>query len=304
MQLILKNIGPTTGLVSWLKGFKDINNTILVEVDLLEKKFITKCFTESRNIIKYSELSFENAGYVLDALTDNDNNSLLTKNKELSASYKNTFTGDDRIKIGLYDILTNIIDVAIMYADNVEHTITITFDAANNVKYVGSDKAMQQYQSEKMIFSSKTLTMTINCTVLTEFFRFLDDTKFNNVCKLGNEMSCVVTPETVSNLSRISQLFKSEKSRSAIKFYTLYEDGAWTLYALDENDGRYNYLLGYYADGQTVAEASEIVLRENFITATKALNTEMQIVMSADKMVKRILILTPNCKIVVAAQQI
>lgn len=303
MQLILKNTGPTASFVSWLKGFKDIHNTILIEVDLTEKKFIAKCFTESRNIVKYSDITFENAGYEMDSLSDNDGNSLLTIGNELEASYTNIFTGDNRIKIGLYDILSNIIDVALMYVD-VEHTITLNFDLANNVKYVGGDKAMKQYQSEKLIFGSKTLTMTINCTVLTEFFRFLDDNTFMNVCKLGNEMSCNVTPETISNLNRISQLFKSEKTRSAIKFYTQQESGSWALYALDELDSRYNYLLGYYADGQKISESAEIVLRENFITATKAINTDMQIIMSANKSAKRILITTENCKIVVAAQQL
>lgn len=304
MQLILKNNGSTAGFIAWLKGFKDINPTILIEVDLTEQKFIAKCFPESRCIVKYSEISFDAAGYTIDELLDNDGNSLLTQKKALSAAYKTSFTGDNRIKVGIYNVLPKIIDVAMMYADDIEHTVEFVFDIANNVKFVGADKPVKQYQSEKIIFNSKSLTMTINCSVLSEFFRFLSDDVLDKMLQLGGEIALTVTPETISNLNRISQLFMSEKSRASIKFYTKQEnDGNWALYAFDEVNKSYNYLLGYYNDEQTnISETSIVILRDNFINATKGITTEMQLVISA-AVSSRIIVTADSTKIVIASHQ-
>lgn len=304
MQLILKNTGVTIPFITWLKGFKDISSTILIEVDLVENKFISKCFPESRAIVKYSEISFESAGYEVKDILDNDGNSILTNKNTLKAEYKKEFTGDNRIKVGIYNILNKVIDVALMYSDNIEHTLSVDFDLSTNVKYVGADKGVKQYQAEKLIFDSKTLTYNINCSVLSEFFRFLTDDVFANISKLGGEISINVTPETISNLNRISQLFMSDKTRAAIKFYTkkTEDTGTWALYAYDETDKSYNYLLGYYADDQHVSDTSIVILRENFINATKAINTDMQIVISATAL-SRIVITTPDAQIIVASHQ-
>lgn len=304
MQLVLKNTGSTAGFIAWLKGFKDINPTILIEVDLTSEKFIAKCFPDSRCIVKYSEISFEAAGYAVEELTDNDGNSMLTQKKSLSATYKNTFTGDNRIKVGVYSILPKVIDVATMYTDNIDHTIAFTFDISNNVKYVGAEKPVKQYQTEKIIFKSKSLTMTINCSVLSEFFRFLSDEVLDKMLQMGGEIKLTVTPETISNLNRISQLFSSEKNRSAIKFYTKQEnDGNWALYAFDEVNKSYDYLLGYYNDDQTnMSETSIVVLRENFINATKGITNEMQLIISA-AVSNRIIVTSESTRIVIASHQ-
>ena len=117
-----------------------ISSTILIEVDLVENKFISKCFPESRAIVKYSEISFESAGYEVKDILDNDGNSILTNKNTLKAEYKKEFTGDNRIKVGIYNILNKVIDVALMYSDNIEHTLSVDFDLSTNVKYVGADK--------------------------------------------------------------------------------------------------------------------------------------------------------------------
>ena len=70
MQLVFKNTGSNTKFVNWLKGFKDIVNVLLIEVDIPEQKFVAKSFPESRSIVKYDELSFADAGYEIEALTD------------------------------------------------------------------------------------------------------------------------------------------------------------------------------------------------------------------------------------------
>lgn len=305
MQLVLKNTGSNTKFVNWLKGFKDIVNILLIEVDIPQQKFIAKSFPESRSIVKYDELSFADAGYEIESLSDNEGKSLLTAKKTLVAAYKDKMTGDDRIKVGLYNILNKFIDVETMYASGVEHTMTIHFDVSNNVKYARADEACTQWQSEKVILQSKSLAMTVKCSTLTEFFVFLkDDTFVNNVAVLEDPVSFTVTPEAIVNLNRISLLFASDKTRSTIKLYTKQDsDGKWGLYAFDATNKSYDYLMCYLEGGVSCIETEAFVLREFFITAAKSIDTEMQISMSTVAGSARIIISTADSKTVVSTQQ-
>lgn len=302
MQLVLKNTGNITKFITWLKGFKDINPTLLMEIDLTDQKFVAKGFPDSRSIVKYSEISFENAGYEIEQLLDNDGNSLLTAKGALTAKYKTEFTKDNRIKAGIFGILVKVIDVMNMYAE-VEHTMSFSFDTSENVKYVQAPNTMQQWQSEKWTLTSKTLSMTINCSQLSEFFRFLtDDLMLNTLCAMVEPMDFNVTPETISNLTRISQLFASDKTRNAIKFYPKKDGETYALYAFDETDKSYDYLLGYTTSNTVTEDASIAILRENFINATKALSDNMTISFSNSDS-SRVIVTSGTSKIVIASYQ-
>lgn len=305
MQLILKNTGSNTKFVNWLKGFKDIVNILLLEIDVPQQKFIAKSFPESRSIVKYDELSFVDAGYEILSLTDNEDKSLLTAKKTLVAAYKDNMTGDDRIKVGLYNILNKFIEVETMYASNIEHTLTVNFDISNNVKYARSEEICAQWQTEKVVLRSKSLAMTVKCSTLTEFFVFLKDDKFtNNIAILDDPVSFNVTPEAVANLNRMSILFASDKSRSIIKLYTKQnEDDKWGLYAFDATNMSYDYLMCYLDDDTPCVETEALILREIFITAAKSIDSEMQVELSSISGAARIIISTDNSKTVVATQQ-
>lgn len=304
MQLVFKNTGSNTKFVNWLKGFKDIVNVLLIEIDIPEQKFIAKSFPESRSIVKYDELSFADAGYEIEALTDNDGKSLLTVKKTLVAAYKNKMTGDDRIKAGLYNILNKFIEVESMYASGVEHTLTLEFDMSNNVKYARANDTIEQWQGEKIILQSKSLAMTVKCSTLTEFFVFLKDDIFNNnIAVLTDPIEFTVTPETIANLNRVSLLFASDKSRSTVKLYTKQDDNEkWGLYAFDATNKSYDYLLSYLEEDKTGIQTEAFVLREFLITAAKSLDSEMIISMSSVD-ATRIIISAGGSKTVVTAQQ-
>ena len=73
MELKFKQINNSTAnFVAWLKGFKDIQPNLLLEVDLVEKAFVAKCFPPEKSIVKYSRITFEDAGYELMFINDND----------------------------------------------------------------------------------------------------------------------------------------------------------------------------------------------------------------------------------------
>jgi hypothetical protein len=301
MQLILKSVGANSKFVSWLKGFKDIDNVLLIEVDIHDKKFVSKGFPDTRSIVKYDEISFENAGYELESLIDNEEKSMLSAKKTLLAAYKNNFKDDDRIKVGLYNILNKFIDVESMYS-SVEHTLTLQFDESNNVKYSGSNESVKQWQGEKLTLQSKSLSMTVKCSTLSDFFVFLKDTTFTTISNIDTPMHFTVTPETIANLNRVSLLFSSDKQRSNVKLYTKKVDDNWNLYAFDATNKSYDYLLSIADGSLEYVETELFILRENFITAAKSLDTDMVLSMS-EVDPQKLLIETTTSKTLVAAQQ-
>jgi hypothetical protein len=301
MQLILKSVGANSKFVSWLKGFKDIDNVLLIEVDIHDKKFVAKGFPETRSIVKYDEISFENAGYELESLIDNDEKSMLSVKKTLLAAYKNNFKDDDRIKVGLYNILNKFIDVESMYS-SVEHVLSLQFDESNNVKYSGSNESVKQWQGEKLTLQSKSLSMTVKCSTLSDFFVFLKDATFTTISTIDTPMHFTVTPETIANLNRVSLLFSSDKQRSNVKLYTKKVDDNWNLYAYDATNKSYDYLLSIEDGSREYVETELFILRENFITAAKSLDTDMTLIMS-EVDPQKLLIETSTSKTLVAAQQ-
>lgn len=299
MQLVLKSNGNTSPFVAWLKGFKDINSILLIEVDLVAHKFVAKCFPETRDIVKYSEISFEQAGYELNSLLENDEDILV--NGTLPTNLIPEYENDARIKVGVYKILPKYIDVMNMYSD-VDHTMKIRYDVSNNVKYIKATSPKKEWQGELVTLSSKTLSMNVKCSQLTEFFDFLPDSTVNMICNLDTPVSFMVLPETISNLDKVSQLFVSEKSKANVELYVKKDGDVFALYAYDATEKSYDYLLGYVTD-TTISVADDVrisIPRENFINAAKSLKENMTITMSQN-MPNRILVETPNSKSIISA---
>lgn len=301
MELRFKKINnqSTSGLVNWLKGFKEIQPSLLLEVDLGEQSFIAKCFPPEKSIVKYSKITFADAGFELTSINDNDGNAIT----DWANSYGNKFESAGRIKIGIYEILSKFIDVVSMFSE-VDHTMTIKFDICNDVKYIQdpTKKTYTEYQGETIQLKSVSLTMNIKCSVINEFFYKCDDDTFMNVvCFIKESIKFALTSETIANLIKISSVFTVNKSRDTIKFYSKQENDKWALYAYDETNGAYDYLLGYYTEGD-MCETSTVIFRENFINATKGINGEISITLDT-KNSSRMLIDSHASKIVVAAVQ-
>ena len=109
MNLVFKNKGTTTGLSSWLKSFKEIQTSLLIECDLQEQCFISKGFTSDHTVVKYSKISFEDAG--LEVLNIKDNEGVAYSLEEWNSKYK------VRIKIGIFLILPRFISVIDLLED-------------------------------------------------------------------------------------------------------------------------------------------------------------------------------------------
>ena len=57
-----KNVKPFS---AWLKKFASIENSLLIEVDEKHKCFVAKSYNEEKSVVKYSQISFVDAGFSL-----------------------------------------------------------------------------------------------------------------------------------------------------------------------------------------------------------------------------------------------
>ena len=291
MELKLKSIGSTNGFVTWLKGFKDINGSLLVEIDLESKEFIAKSFPQDKSVVKYAKISFEDAGYEYSYVHNNGEDFDWTQREA---------TNDGRVKLGIYNVLGKFIDVVSMF-DGSEHDMVVNFDICNNVLYWGAKKAEKEYQAETTVFQSKALTMTVKNSQISEFFQKCDDETFlTRVCNIGSPSTYEVNTAVLGNLSKIASVFAADKSRDLIKFYSKEVDGVLGLYAYDETNGSFDYLLGYYTTGE-VGATSTTIFKENFLNATKGLTAETLEITLDTAGASRILVDAGEAKVVIAA---
>ena len=291
MELKLKSIGSTNGFVTWLKGFKDINGSLLVEIDLESKEFIAKSFPQDKSVVKYAKISFEDAGYEYSYVHNNGEDFDLAQREA---------TNDGRVKLGIYNVLGKFIDVVSMF-DGSEHDMVVNFDICNSVLYLGAKKAEKEYQAETTVFHSNALTMTVKNSQISEFFQKCDDETFlTRVCNIGSPSTYEVNTAVLGNLSKIASVFAADKSRDLIKFYSKEVDGVLGLYAYDETNGSFDYLLGYYINGEAGA-TSTTIFKENFMNATKGLTAETLEITLDTAGASRILVDAGEAKVVIAA---
>jgi len=293
MELKFKSTGSTNEFATWLKGFKDILPSLLIEVDLETNEFIAKSFPPEKTIVKFSKISFEDAGFELTSITNGDD--------VIDWRTHDTDT-DGRVKIGIYESLGKLIDVISMFATT-DHEFIINFDICNNVMYMGAKKAEKEYMATSITLKSMSLTMIIMCASLSDFFQKCDDKTFLNVvCNIGSPSSYEVSVDALNNLAKISSLLSDPKNKDVIKFYSKEENGQRALYAYDDNSGKYDYLLGYYSNGEN-GDTATLIWREKFLNATKGILDDNLTITLDTAGASRILLESANSKIVIAAPQ-
>lgn len=296
MEIKFKSTQKTSNFINWLKGFKEIQTSLIIEADLSEKEFVAKAFPSNKNIVKYSTISFENSGLELLYVSDDEGNEIT----DWKGTYAGKFKAGDRVKIAIYNILPKFIDVLSMY-NEVDNTITIKFSECNNVLYIGAPEPVSEYQAESIQLKSLQLTMNIKCSNISDIFsKCDDDIFFEKVCKIANPTTYEMTSDNINNLIKISNVFGIDKSRDIIKFYTkLEEGGRWGLHAKDDTNDTYDYLMGYFDSG-TECEAEMTIYKENFIKALKGIDGDIKATIDVDG-TTRMVVDTEQTKIVVAA---
>lgn len=265
MELTFKNTGPTTGFSNWLKSFKDIQTSLLIECDLKGEYFVSKGFTGDHTVVKYGKVSFADAGFEFLVIKDNEGNSYTLD------EWNNNYT--ERIKIGIFLILPKFIQVVDTFSET-DYKMTVQFDVFNN-------GTTNEFHAQFMNFKSKSLKMKVKDCNISEFEQVSDDLFFNRINILDKAMSFEVTQDAVKNLTSISSVFITENKRDIIKFYTKIDEDAnkYALYAYDQSNEVYDYLIGYLKDGKGV-DGSVPVYRTNFLNAVNTKLSSNNVIIS------------------------
>lgn len=295
MQLQFKNNKNASEFSNWLKGFKDIQNSLLLEIDLIENAFIAKCFPPSKSIVRYSKLSFEDAGFELLYINDNEKNAVENWNE----SYGNKIDGGNRIKVGLYEMLPTFINYINLFND-VSFDMTIDFDLCKQVQYIQDGKPYPEYQVTDIVLKSQLLTIHVAGSKISEFFyRCTDELFFNTVCAVKEPVVFDIAQESINNLIKISSVTKAA-SKNSIKLYTKTHDNKVCLYAYDHENSTYDYLLGTLQGNDKCDNTYVIISRDNFINAVKGIDSNLQITLDQTSNAK-LLIGYGDAKVVVAS---
>ena len=265
MELIFKNNNNILGFINWFKAFKELQTSLLIECDLQESCFISKGFTSDHTVVKYGKITFEEAGLTILNIKDND---------------KNTFTREEwlekyniRIKIGIFMILPKFIQVLETFNDT-DFKLNIEFDIYKN----GSDN---EFHATSINFKSKSLKMKVKDCNISEFEQLSDELFFNQINVINNAMSFEISMNAIKNLMSISSVFMTDAKRDIIKFYTKFDSDIdkWAIYAYDQINESYDYLLGYLSEGNG-AENNLSIYRNSFLTAVNIKSNLESIIVS------------------------
>lgn len=271
MKLNFESKESTQEFVKWLKAFKEIDNSLLIEVDLAQKLFIAKVSTNDQALVRYSQIPFEKAGFtVSENIIDNDGNE------------KSINDFPSRINIGIFLSLDKLINKLGLIAST-KYTMTIEFDECIVVANGGTTS---EWDAQNIHFESLTCALE-NRTANKSEFVYISDDIFNNKIYVvpTTPYHTKVSADAIKTLLSVSGLYSFDASKDVIKFKIVEDKEAqkYKLVAIDGTNEQYKYALGFVEDADdAIKEFSLSVFRQKFIMATKGLNDSLVISMAPD----------------------
>jgi len=170
-----RNIKPFS---QWLKRFSSIDNSLLLEIDEENSGFIAKTYDESRSVVKFSKMGFNDAGMTVKT------------------------SGNKRIKVGLFNIQKVI--KTIEHFNNNEFLFTFNYG-----ELIGEETT---YAGTNIVLKNQSLKITIDCTSLN-IFKYISDELFNNtisrcepICKFK------LDKETIDKINSLCSLDSDNKT--------------------------------------------------------------------------------------------
>lgn len=249
MEIIFESTGSTAGLENWLSSFKQINDSLLIEVDTNNEQFVAKTHTTDKTIVKYGKLSFESAGLKVASVTGSDK-------KKVGLEEWNEVNNSVRIKVGIFQVIDKFIKVVNRFSGTDGHKIII--------KFAGAD-----YVAQSVAFKSAALDMMVTCADIDEFVYISDDKFLNGIAAIDNPMSFEVNLDINKSLLDISSIFSADAKKDIVDFSTVKSGNDWILHAVDRNGQSYDYKIAYLSEASNPVEITVPVIRNNYILATK-----------------------------------
>lgn len=283
MEIIFESTGATTGFENWLKSFKDVSNSLLMEIDLAESKFVAKTHTADKTIVKYGYLPFDEAGFQVAEIIDGDARMAV-------ADYVAQNPG--RVFFGIFQQLDKFIQVAGMYSGTDNWKLLTRFADDDNGRKVAN----------RMEFKSVALSMIVGGADVDEF-EYIDDDKFlNKIAKIDNPMLFDIVSDAIKTLNAASNIYSEDAKKDIIDFQTQQNGEDWELRAIDHNGHSYNFLVGYLnVETENPVVATLPVIRNNFLLATKKDDENSKVYMAGQDGASRIRLDTGNKFITIIA---
>jgi hypothetical protein len=157
----------------WLKKFALIDPTLLLELDEVKQRFVAKSHNKEKSVVKCSEISFADAGFV-------------TK-KQKDAK---------RVKIGVFHI-SRLMKIMDQFAGG-EFTFTVNYD-----ELTGDTK---DFAAISLKFSNEKLKMTVECTSLNIFKYIADELFKNNIARVDSVCTFSLSKDTIETIGSLSVL--------------------------------------------------------------------------------------------------
>ena len=255
MEIQFQSTGNTSGFATWLKGFKEMSNTLLIEIDTTGKQFVSKTFTQDKTVVKFGRASFDEAGLEVVFLKGKDQKKMTAEEWEQSGEQR-------RILFGIYDSLDSFIKVVDLFSGSENFKFTLKFSDVDG-KFITS----------KAEFKSLTLNMKVDGSDISnsEFKEISDEQFMNGIAAMENPMKFNVNIDVIKMLLNVSNIYSTDAKKDVIMFSSKKDGDAWTLHAIDHNSGSFDYIVAYLsADAQNPVETLLPVIRNNFILATKS----------------------------------
>ena len=256
MEIQFQSTGENSGFENWLKGFKEISDSLLIEIDTVSQQFVAKVFSNGRDVVKYGKLDFSDAGLEVTGVKDKSQ-------KKISLEEWNAQNEGKRIFFPILKTLKKFIEVVSLFKGSENYKL--------NVKFTESDDRLLVSKAE---FKSLALTMNVGSSELTEFAdiitKLTDDNFRNKVSAIPNPMTFTVIPDALKTLFVASNIYSNDPKKDILSFQTKKVGDAWALYAVDHSNGIYNYNLGFMnQECENPVETALPIVRENLITAAK-----------------------------------
>lgn len=178
---------------SWLKRFSTIDNSLLLEIDEVGKEFIAKTYNPEKSVVKFSRISFEDAG--------------------LELSSKPSL--DQRIKVGIFHIPRLI--------KSLDHFVAEEFYLGFKYDEVIGENA--GFAGISILIKNSSLKMNLNCTPL-HIFKYISDNLFlTNIANIDPAVSFEFSSEKIEKINSLCNLdneykfidFKAKDNKLAVR---------------------------------------------------------------------------------------
>jgi len=201
-------------LSDWLKKFLLIEKSLLLEVDEENKCFIAKSYNEEKSVVKYSKISFLDAGLTL----------------------KKSST-DKLVKIGIYAIQRLM--KSFEHFSQGDFQLSIQYDdLVENDSYVGL----------AILLKGPSVKVKIDCTSLGIFKYISNDLFFNTIANTQIVTKFELSPELIEKINSLCELDKEYKFIEwVVKNNKVYLRGKSFELELAEN-GPENFILSIYKE--------------------------------------------------------